>query len=394
MSIHLQVLLTVFITALILGAVVNKTNFCTMGAVSDWVNMGDKGRLRAWFFAIAVAMGGLAFMQASGIFAWPQEHAQVFPPYRTPLFAWLRYIIGGTIFGIGMTIGSGCANRTLVRIGGGNLKSVVVLIAIASTAYVMMFTDVFGLYVLPWATAGAIDLAASGIETQELGAIVNGVFNIALPSMNQILGAVIVVVLLWFIFKSRDFRGSFDNILGGLTVGAAVVMGWWITGGFKGQAWLEEAAFSDNPPARVAVQSFTFISPTGDSARLVLNPSHLEFVSFGVMALTGVIVGSFLYAILSKRFRIEWFRDKKDATYHVVGGVLMGFGGVLAMGCTIGQGVTGVSTLAVGSFLALISIIFGSALTMKIQFNMMSEQGFFQALRNGLAELRLLPAAK
>ena len=90
MSIHLQVLLTVFVTAIILGAVVNKTNFCTMGAVSDWVNMGDKGRLRAWLFAIAVAMGGLAFMQASGIFAWPQEHAQVFPPYRTPFFAWLQ----------------------------------------------------------------------------------------------------------------------------------------------------------------------------------------------------------------------------------------------------------------------------------------------------------------
>jgi len=203
--------------------------------------------------------------------------------------------------------------------------------------------------------------------------------------MNQILGAVIVAILLWFIFKSRDFRGSFDNMLGGLTVGAAVVMGWWITGGFKGQAWLEDAAFSDNPPARVAVQSFTFISPTGDTARLVLNPSHLEFISFGVMALTGVIIGSFLYAVFSKGFRIEWFRDKKDATYHIVGGALMGFGGVLAMGCTIGQGVTGVSTLAVGSFLALVSIVFGCALTMKVQFNMMSEQGFFQALRNGLA---------
>ena len=161
-----------------------------------------------------------------------------------------------------------------------------------------------------------------------------------------------------------------------------------------GKSWMEEAMFSELPPTRVAVQSFTFISPMGDSARYLMNPSHSEFINFGVMALTGVIVGSFLYAIISKSFRIEWFVNGKDAANHIVGGLLMGFGGVLGMGCTVGQGITGVSTLALGSFLVLFSIIFGSALTMKVQFNMMDEQNFFQALRSSLAEMKLLPKAK
>lgn len=388
MSIHFQILLTVFITAVVMGAVVNKTNFCTMGAVSDWVNMEDKGRLRAWILAMAVAMGGLVVMEASGLFIFPADASQTFPPYRTASLAWGRYIIGGLIFGIGMTLGSGCGNKTLIRIGGGNLKSVVVLIVAAAVAYIMLHTDFFGLYMLPWISATTLDLAARGISGQDIGSIVG-----ASATAKLVVGAVIALIMLWFVFKNSEFRSNSDNILAGIVVGAAIIIGWYLTGSEMGQTWMEDASFSDNPPTRVAVQSFTFISPMGDTARLVMDPQTI-FINFGVMALVGVIVGSFLYAIISKGFRIEWFLNGKDAVNHIVGGALMGFGGVLGMGCTVGQGITGVSTLALGSFMVLISIIFGSALTMKIQFNMMDEQGFFQALRNGLTELKLLPAAK
>lgn len=389
MSIHFQILLIVFITAMVMGAVVNKTNFCTMGAVSDWVNMEDKGRLRAWILAMAVAMGGLVVLQASGLFVFPEEASQTFPPYRTANLAWGRYILGGLIFGIGMTLGSGCGNKTLIRLGGGNIKSIVVLIAIATVAYIMLHTDFFGLYMLPWISATTVDLAARGISGQDIGSIIG-----VSATMKLVIGAVIALAMLWFVFKDSEFRSNSDNILAGVVVGSAILIGWYITGGDMGQTWMEDASFSDNPPTRVAVQSFTFISPTGDTARVVLNPTNSTFINFGVMALVGVIVGSFLYSILSKSFRIEWFANGKDAINHIVGGAMMGFGGVLAMGCTVGQGITGVSTLALGSFMALVSIIFGCALTMKVQFNMMDEQGFLQALRNGLAELKLLPAAK
>ncbi|HTY98450.1 MAG TPA: YeeE/YedE thiosulfate transporter family protein, partial [Rhodocyclaceae bacterium] len=124
LNIHQQVLGTVFAVAAVMGAVVNRTNFCTMGAVSDWVNMGDSGRLRSWLLAIAVATGGLLLLEILGK---AQLGEGTFPPYRTANFAWLRYLVGGALFGVGMTLGSGCGNKTLVRIGGGNLKSLVVL---------------------------------------------------------------------------------------------------------------------------------------------------------------------------------------------------------------------------------------------------------------------------
>ncbi|MDH3561898.1 MAG: YeeE/YedE family protein, partial [Gammaproteobacteria bacterium] len=118
-TVHNEVLLLVFLVALVIGAVGNKTNFCTMGAVSDWVNMGDTGRMRAWLFAIAIALTGLLLFEIMGAVTLPSDS---FPPYRTSNFAWLRYVLGGLLFGVGMTLGSGCGQRTMVRVGQGNLK--------------------------------------------------------------------------------------------------------------------------------------------------------------------------------------------------------------------------------------------------------------------------------
>jgi uncharacterized membrane protein YedE/YeeE len=391
---HHEVLLIVFLTAVVLGAVANKTNFCTMGAVSDWVNMGDTGRLRAWIFAIAIAMAGVLLLESTGVINIPIGSG-TFPPYRTPNFAWLRYVLGGFLFGIGMTLGSGCGNKTLIRVGAGNIKSLVVLVFAAAVAYAMLWTDFFGLYIFPAVQATTIDLARHGIDSQQLGTLVGGLFGAsASGTLNVVLGSILALVLFFFVFRSKDFRGSFDNILGGATVGAAVLMGWWVTGGSLGARWIEDAQFSAEPPSRVAVQSYTFISPMGDSFRYVMHPTHLGYINFGIMALTGVIVGSFLYAVITRKFRIEWFVNGKDAANHVVGGVLMGFGGVLAMGCTIGQGITGFSSLAVGSMLAWMSIVFGAALTMKTQYYLLDEQGFAKALRMALADMRLMPAAK
>jgi hypothetical protein len=94
-----------------------------MGAVSDWINIGDLGRMRSWMLAVATAMAGLVGMESAGIV----DLTTTYPPYRTPQLAWLRYLAGGLLFGVGMTLASGCGNKTLVRIGGGNLKSVLVL---------------------------------------------------------------------------------------------------------------------------------------------------------------------------------------------------------------------------------------------------------------------------
>ena len=371
-AIHIQVLAAVFAIAVLMGAVANKTSFCTMGAVSDWVNMGDLGRMRAWLLAVALALGGVTVLEATGTIALGSE---TFPPYRTGNIAWLRYVLGGLLFGVGMTLGSGCGNKTLVRVGGGNLKSLVVLAVAAIAAYGMLWTPLFERAFLPWIGPGTVNLAGYGIQAQDLGALATKVSGAENAAGSRIaVGAVIALAVLAFVFASREFRQSFDNILGGAVIGLAVVAGWWITAGPMGRSWKEWAEMATEVPSRVQTQSYTFISPMGDIVRWIMEPTHLSFVNFGIVALLGVIAGSFLYSIFTKNFRFEWFRSGADAVRHVVGGMLMGVGGVLAMGCTVGQAITGVSTLALGSIVTFVAIVAGAAATMKYEYRRMMRE--------------------
>jgi len=188
--------------------------------------------------------------------------------------------------------------------------------------------------------------------------------------------------LVLYTFAAKSFRASFDNILAGVSIGLIITAGWYITG---------VMGFDDFEPVRL--ESFTFIAPTGESL-MYLQTFTGSTISFGVAAVAGIILGSFLYVIFTGKFRLETFSDREDMIRHVLGGVYMGFGGVLALGCTIGQGVTGMSTLATGSLIALVSIVFGSALTMKVQFYQLDDLGFFSALRQAMSDMKLMPATK
>jgi len=158
-----------------------------MGAVSDWVNMGDTGRMRAWLLAMAVALIGVLGMEAANVISFSSG---TFPPYRTENFAWLRYLLGGLMFGIGMTLGSGCGSKTLIRVGGGNLKSVVVLVIAALMAYLMMWTSFFETAFMSWIGPTSVSLAKFGIPSQELSAVVAGVTGTeASPTFRLIIGA-------------------------------------------------------------------------------------------------------------------------------------------------------------------------------------------------------------
>jgi uncharacterized membrane protein YedE/YeeE len=394
-----------FVIALVMGAVVNKTNFCTMGAVSDWVNMGDTGRLRAWLFAIAVAMIGVVVLEKIGMV----NANGAFPPYRGSQLIWAENLLGGLMFGVGMTLASGCGNKTLIRIGGGNLKSIMVLAIIAVIAYFMVNpfpgTDktLFTVLFYDWLRPLAITLKGN----QDLGSIISP--NSAVTT-RLIIGGALGLALIAFALKSSDFRGSFDNILGGLVVGLAVLAAWYVTSNVLVNAdgevvgiqkyvnqWDFYAAADAVKPAAssVAPQSFTFINPMGQTLGFIAAGFKSVGLTFGVMALLGVIAGSFLWSMVTRSFRIEWFASGKDFANHFVGAVLMGFGGVLGMGCTIGQGITGISTLAVGSFITFIGIVLGSALTMKVQYYKMvyeSDATFLKALVTALVDLKLLPA--
>ena len=371
-EIHQQLLLAVLAIGLVFGAVAQKTRFCTLGAVSDWINMGDTGRMRSWVFAMALALLAVIAMEATGM---ATLGADTFPPYRTAQFAWLRYLVGGFLFGVGMTIASGCGNRTLVRIGGGNVKSIVVLLSAALSAYALMWTPLFERAFLPWIQATTIDLSKHGMTTQELGSVLAGMVGVeASRAFNLIVGAAIATGMLAFVFASRDFRESFDNILGGAVVGLCVAAGWFVTAGPLGRAWKDYAEMATDLPSRVHSQSLTFVAPLGDAVRFLSEPTNFSLINFGLVALAGVIFGAFIYSVSTRSFRYERFFTFRDFANHAFGGVLMGTGGVLGMGCTIGQGVTGISTLAVGSFLTFFAIVIGAALTMRYQYRRMLQE--------------------
>jgi len=339
--------------------------------VSDWINMGDKGRLRAWLLAVAVAMGGVLLLETRGAI---NLAGSTFPPYRTANLAWLRYVLGGLLFGVGMTLGSGCGNKTLVRVGGGNLKSLVVLAIASVMAYLMLWTNFYANVFDSWMAPLTINLASAGIKSQTVDGILGGILGMPGGSLHVVLGGLIVLGLLAYAFSSEEFRGNFDNVLGGAVVGLAVVAGWALTGGALGAEWKEWAEMADVPPSRVEVQSFTFISPMGDLVRYLTDPANLSLINFGICALLGVVVGSFIFAVVTRRFRVEWFVSVGDFANHAVGGLLMGVGGVLSMGCTIGQAVTGVSTMALGSMLTFVAIVAGAAGTMKYQYWRMMQE--------------------
>ncbi len=363
-----------FLVAIAFGAIGNMTNFCTMGAVSDWVNMGDKNRLRAWFLAIGVAIVGSQLLQAQGYIDLNKSI------YLTSNFTWLGHLLGGLLFGIGMTLGSGCGQRTLVRVGGGNLKSLVVLLVLGLTAY-MTLRGLLAPVRINGIEVTNIDLAARNIPDQGMATFIQAVAGISdTKILHQAVAAIVGLGFIIFALASVEFLKSFRNLFAGLSIGLFVVAGWYITG---------KLGFDEFDPVRL--ESYTFVSPVGETLNYLMTFTG-STINFGIAAVFGVILGSFLYAVFSGTFRIETFVSRNDMVAHIIGAMLMGFGGILSLGCTVGQGITGMSTLALGSVITLIAIIFGSALTMKAQYYLLDEQGFLRALRMALADMRLLPA--
>jgi uncharacterized membrane protein YedE/YeeE len=343
MSINGLVALCGFGLGIVFGAIVQRTNFCTMGGISDGVLMGNWNRFRAWMLAIAIAIIGTQALQMTGVINLSKSI------YQTANFGWAGAIIGGLMFGFGMVLGGGCGNRTVVRFGAGNLKSLVVLLMLGLFAY-MTLRGLIALARVELEGATNVDLRSAGLATQGIPDIVSAVLGVSMAVIRPVIAAIAAVALLVFCFKSAAFRTSGRDIAAGLVIGAVVIGGWYITG---------VIGHDEFEPTRL--ESVTFVAPVGQSLQYLMTFTGSK-INFGIAVVGGVIAGAFLMAKLRGEFRIEAFGGAADMLRHLVGGALMGTGGVLALGCTIGQGITGNSTLALGSLIAILSIIAGGVL--------------------------------
>ena len=331
---------------LVFGATAQRTNFCTMGGISDQVLMGDGRRLRAWVLATAVAIIGTQILVFSGRVDLDSSI------YLTTNFGWLGAIVGGLVFGFGMTLTGGCPSRTLVRLGAGNLKSLMVVLVLAIVAYMTLRGLIApGRIVLEGATN--VDLSGRGFQSQSIGELVAGMLGVGEDAASALAAIAMAAALLLFCFKDAAFRGSVANITAGVVIGLCVVAGWVVTG---------ILAFDEFEPVPLA--SVTLVAPVADALQFLMTYTGAS-LNFGIAVVGGIIAGSLLMAVATGAFRVESFTDRDDFLRHLSGAALRGIGGVMALGCTIGQGVTGMSTLAIGSIIAWLAIIAGGYVGVK-----------------------------
>ncbi|MGH8802810.1 MAG: YeeE/YedE family protein, partial [Casimicrobiaceae bacterium] len=276
---------------------------------------------------------------------------------------WLSHIVGGFLFGFGMTLGSGCGSKTLIRTGAGNLKSLVVLVFLAISAY-MTLKGAFA----PWRVNGLdtvrldVHAATSDLPTLAMALGLPRAVHLWLP-------LIVAAALAFWIFRNPEFRHRHAYIVGGIVIGAVIIGGWYVSGhlGFLAEdPQTLEAKFVATDSGRM--ESFSFVAPSAYLLELLLLwTDQSRLLTFGIAGVLGMLIGSGAMALATRSFRWESFASAEDVGNHIAGGMLMGFGGVTALGCTIGQGISGVSTLAVGSILALASIITGAVVAMKYQ---------------------------
>ena len=352
-----QVLWAAFGLSVLFGAIAQRTHFCTMGAVADIVNIGDWARMRMWVLAIGVAMIGFNAMVGLG---WIDAGKSL---YAGPKVIWLSALAGGSMFGFGMVLASGCGSKTLVRIGGGNLKSLVVFVVLGIAA----FATLKGITaVARVATVDAVAITLAG--GQDLPSLLALYTGIAKTSLVLLLGSVIGGVLLFWSLARAEGRSA-DNLLGGLGIGAVVAGVWWVSGVLGHVAedpnTLQEAFVATNSQR---MESLSFVAPIAYALDwLMFFSDASKHLTIGIVAALGVVVGSAAYAIATRSFRWEGFRNAEDTANHLVGAALMGVGGVCALGCTIGQGMSGVSTLSLTSFVAIAAIIGGAVAALRWQ---------------------------
>ena len=342
---------------LLLGALAQSTRFCTMGAIADWFSFGGTARMLMWVLAIAVAATGslvlieMSWLDATKTNAWSTR------------LLWLSNTVGGLIFGFGMVLAAGCPQRNLVKAGAGNLKAWVTLLVAAVSAQMTLRG------VLSELRVGFFDTFSVSLNTpQDVASILvhGGAWDVGQLRW-LVLGAYLVIAgaLLWRHRRSMEVA----HWVGGAGVGLLVVAAWCLTAyvGFIAEhpetlepSW--SGTYSHRPEA------LSFAAPLAHSLDLLtLWSDRNNVATYGVMVCLGTLLGSAAAALIRHEFHIESFSNPTDMAHHIAGGVLIGFGGVTAMGCSIGQGISGLALQSAGAILAVAGITAGAWLGLRYQ---------------------------
>lgn len=351
----LEVLSLTLVLSTLAGVLMHRSHFCTMGAVSDWVIMGDTRRAKQWALAAAVSILGFGILCGGG---WISPFNTIYASKQLP---WASLLLGGGIFGVGMVLGSGCTSKSLVRLGSGNLKSLVVLMAMGISALATMR----GLTAV-W-RVNSIDLLTIGTGPGPFGGQwLAQAANMAMPGASFAAASLASVGLLLWVFKDhRQFPPP--TLWSGAAMGALVVTLWWVSGvvGFVPEhPKTLEPLFLATASGRMEAMSLTAPVAYWWDALMYFSDGGKR-VNSGMLMVLGLLLGSFISAKWQGTFRWEGFTQTADLGRHMLGGALMGMGAVMAMGCSIGQGLSGLSTLSLGSGLAVFGMVLGATLTLR-----------------------------
>ncbi|MEE9315299.1 MAG: YeeE/YedE family protein [Rhizobiaceae bacterium] len=316
----------------VLGFSARWGRFCTLGAIEDAVLGGDTNRLRSWGIAIAVAIVGTYGMNQAGII----EISNSF--YVASPTTILATIVGGFLFGVGMAFVGTCGFGTLARVGGGDLKSVVTFLVMGITAYATLRGASAYLRVALFGNPEPAENTAS------FAALAERTFGLDASIAAYLIAALIAA----FCFSSAKFRRDYKRILVGVLVGLVIVWGWY------GSGVIAADEFEPYP-----LENFTFSAPLGETIMYVMTMSGAA-LKFGIGATLGVVIGAAITSIIQTHFRWEACDDAREMRRQIGGGMLMGFGSVTALGCTIGQGLSAASALAYSAPIAMVSIFIGA----------------------------------
>lgn len=321
-----------------IGAAARLDRFCTLAALERYWYAGDASGLRTWVLAAAVAIVATQALVLGGLLDVSASF------YLSPAFGWSGAILGGLAFGFGMALVGTCGFGALVRLGGGSLRSLVVLIVLGLSALAAQ-RGLIAQGRVEVVDDLAFDLSFAG--DQSLGSIASAAAG---ADLRVAVAAVVAAALLFWVFADPGYRHRLGHIATATVIGLGITLGWVVT------SWGAGRAFEP-----VQVEAGSFVVPVGDTLMQFITYTGV-MPDYGVGLVVGVGLGAALVAWRKKDVRWEACDDARELGRHIVGAFLMGVGGVFAMGCTIGQGVSAASLLAVSAPVAMLSVAIGARL--------------------------------